>query len=341
MRFKSFFGFVLLSLGVSIAASGQDSSVPEAPPATPQGGDFSSNPSPQKLPTGVILVKGAVSVASDSSTPVPEGGTVTEKVYTNGYFGFSYPVPTAWHQKYAGPPPSDSGYYVLTQLEPTKGFKGPNRGSILISAQDMFFPLVPANSALELVKFKKDKLGSNYKLERQPSGVTIAGRSFIRMDYMSPVAELHWYVLTTEIRCHTVEFVFTSRDTPMLESLIQGMGALQFLQQSPTATGEAASISPVCIKGYATGDNVLQRVEPIFSVRKSNPVPVRITIDKYGKVKHIHVINGFPEHNKAIIDALLQWEFRPYKVNGQPVEIETGIMFGMAPPLQRKVSVSD
>lgn len=339
MSFKSFFCFMLLGLCVSTAASGQDSGVSDSP-EIPQGGDFSSNPNPQRLPTDIILVKGAVPDATDSSTPVPEGGIITEKIYTNGYFGFSYPLPADWHQKYAGPPPSDSGYYVLTQLEPTKAFKGPNRGSILISAQDMFFTLEPATGALELVKLKKEKLGINYKLERQPAMVTIASRSFIRMDYMSPVAELHWYVLTTEIRCHTVEFMFTSRDTAMLESLVRGLEALQSLQL-PAATGEPASISPVCIKDYATGDNVLRRVEPVFSVRKSNPVPARITIDRYGKIKHIHVINGFPEQNKAIIDALLQWEFRPYKVNGQPVEIETGIVFGLAPSQQRKVSTSE
>ncbi len=330
MRLKSFFGFLVFGLCVCVAASGQNSGDPDAP-QTSQGGDFSSNPTPQKVPTGVVLVKGAVPGTSDSSTPVPEGGTVSEKIYTNSYFGFSYTLPADWNQKYAGPSPSDSGYYVLAQIEPTKAFKGPNRGSILISAQDLFFTLAPASNAVELVKFKKERLGVNYKLERQPTVVTMAGRSFIRMDYMSPVAELHWYVLTTEIRCHTIEFMLTSRDTEMLEGLLRGMDALQSLQQSSPATGEGAGINPVCIKDYATGDSVLQRVEPVFANRKYNPVPVRITIDKYGKVKHIHVINGFPEQNKAIIDALLQWEFRPHKVNGQPVEVETGIMFGMSP----------
>jgi len=122
----------------------------------------------------------------------------------------------------------------------------------------------------------------------------------------------------------------------MLESLVQGMDKMQSLEQ-------ASSGYPVCVKGYASGDNILQRVEPVFSAHKFNPVPVRITIDRYGKVKHVHVISAFPEQTKAIIDALLQWEFRPYKVNGQPVEVETGIMFGMqTQPLRRTSSkVSD
>ena len=81
----------------------------------------------------------------------------------------------------------------------------------------------------------------------------------------------------------------------------------------------------------AAGDNVLQRIEPVMADRKFNPIPVRIIIDRYGKVKHVHVISAFPEQAKVITDALLQWEFKPYKQNGKPVEVETGIMFGNAP----------
>src|ERR1700756_1003705 len=159
------------------AQSTDDSNDQPQEPA--QGGDFSLNPQPEKLPKNVILVKGAVPSASDSSTPVPEGGSINEKVYVNRYFGFSYPLPADWRQKYSGPPPSDSGYYVLAQVEPTKTFKGPNHGTILISAQDMFFTLAPAHNMPELVKFKKDRLGADYKLERQPEAVKIAGRPFL------------------------------------------------------------------------------------------------------------------------------------------------------------------
>ena len=337
MRHKFLFGLFLFSL-LYLPASAQTGGAADQP-EIPQGGDFSINPNPQKVPSG-ILVKGAMPDASDSSTPIPEGGTVTEKVYNNSYFGFSYPLPADWRQKFAGPPPSDSGYYVLAQIEPAKSFTGPNRGSILISAQDLFFGLSPARNVIDLVEYKKSRLSSDYKLERQPDVVKIAGRPFIRMDYMSPVAELHWYVLTTENRCHTVEFMLTSRDTAMLESLVQGMDKMQTLDQA--STNAAGSSSPVCVRDYASGDNILQRVEPVFSAHKFNPVPVRITIDRYGKVKHVHVISAFPEQTRAIIDALLQWEFKPYKVNGQPVEVETGIMFGMpSQQLRRTSKVSD
>ncbi|MGH9568442.1 MAG: energy transducer TonB [Candidatus Angelobacter sp.] len=335
MRLKFIFS-LLFTLSLAIFAAAQENG-PKTPPA--QGGDFSSNPQPLKLPANTILLKGAAPAASDSTTPLPEDGNMAQNFYTNSYFGMSYPLPPGFTQKYAGPPPSDSGYYVLTEIEPSRQFKAAGAGTILISAQDLFFTRTPARSTLELIDFKKSKLGADYKVEHGPAEVKIANHSFVRMDYMSPVAELHWYTLATEIRCHYVEFLFTSRDAELLESLVRGMDKLTLPENAGPAAGKGGDSVPVCLKDYASGDNVLHRVEPVFSERRFNPIPVRITIDKYGKVKHIHVISAFPGQAKAITDAVIEWEFRPYRQNGQPVEVETGILFG-GPPVQRRTRSS-
>ena len=138
--------------------------------APKNGGDFSDNMQPgTKVPTGVILVKGAWSSASDSVTPVPEGGRVTNNVFSDQYFGMTYALPPGLDEKYKGPPPSDSGRYVLAQIRPADTFKGPARGSILITAQDMFFTPLPANNALELVNYSKDHLQADYKVELPPT----------------------------------------------------------------------------------------------------------------------------------------------------------------------------
>jgi len=303
----------------------------EAYGAPQSGGDFANNPHAKKLPTGVILVKGAWSSASDSATPVPESGAVANSVYTSPYFGLMYAFPKDWTEKYSGPPPSDSGYYVLAQIRPAAAFKGTTGGSILIAAQDLFFTLSPAENALELINFSKDNVGADYKVEQPPTLVRIADRSFVRFDYGSPVAELHWHVLATQIRCHAVEFVFTSRDTELMQSLIQEMNKMTLPAEAGPISGRGGNDVPVCIKDYAQDQNVMERVDPVFVERRFNPVPVRIIIDKEGKVKHIHFLSAFPDQAKAITDALFQWRFRPYLREGKPVEVETGIMFGRAP----------
>jgi hypothetical protein len=314
---------VLLGFSISLLARAQG--------APQSGGDFSDNPQAKKLPTDVILVKGAWSSASDSVTPLPEGGKLANSVYTNRYFGLTYPLSPDWTEKYSGPPPSDSGNYVLAQIRPADTFKGTSRGSILIAAQDLFFTLTPVRNALELIYYNKDSLNADYKVEQPPTPVTIANHSFVRFDYGSPVAEIHWHVLATQIRCHMVQFVFTSRDTKLMESLIQEMNTMKLPAEAGLISGTGGGDVPVCVKDYASGQEVIERVDPVFSERRFNPVPVRIIIDKEGKVKHIHFLSAFPDQVQAITDALFQWRFRPHLRDGKPVEVETGIMFGRAP----------
>src|SRR5437764_3844572 len=154
---------------------------------------------PKVLPSGTLLVKGAWSSASDSTTPVPEGGKISSGAYNNQYFGLAYPISSDWYQKFEGPPPSDSGLYVLAQLRPSDTFKGPAKGLILITAQDLFFTPAAAGNALELINFTRHHLRDEQKPEHQPAEIKIAGRTFARFDYLSPAIPLHTYIVATEI----------------------------------------------------------------------------------------------------------------------------------------------
>ncbi len=322
-------GVLHLLLGFALLGWGQN---PKSQNPPQNGGDFSNDTQPvTKVPTGVILVKGAWSSASDSVTPVPEDGSVSNNIFRDPYFGMTYPLPKDWMEKYKGPPPSDSGRYVLAQISPADTFKGPARGSILLTAEDMFFTALPAANALELVNYSKDNLQADYKLELPPTPTMIDGRPFTFFAYWSPVAELHWYVLATEIRCHTVEVVLSSRDTNLLKSLMLDLNKMELPAEAGPTAGTGGGDFPVCVKNYARGENVIARVDPVFTEHRFNAVPVRIIIDKEGKVKQVHLLSAFPDQAKAITDAFKQWKFKPYLQNRKPVEVETGIMFGRAP----------
>jgi len=325
------FSYCLLILALSLTLPDWSQGVGQQS-APRSGGDFSdSKPPLTKVPPGVILIKGAWSSASDSVTPVPEGGTVTNDVFHDPYFGMTYDLPPGWTEKYKGPPPSDSGRYVLAQLSPADTFQGPARGSILITAQDMFFTAARASNAAELLNSMKDTLQPDYIVEMPPTPTKIADRSFTVFAYWSPVAQLHWYVLATEIRCHVVQIVLTSRDTKLLDGLMGNMKRMTLIEDAGPAAGAGESAVPVCIKDYARAENMIARVDPVFIQPRFNPVPVRIIIDREGKIKHIHFLSAFTDQAKAITDALVQWRFKQYRRDGHPVEVETGILFGHAP----------
>ena len=250
------------------------------------------------LPTGVILIPGAVPSASDSRTPLPESGDIRKNVYDNPYFGMKYAFPEAWKEEFKGPPPSDSGAYVLANLATSKA-------SILITAQDDFFALKPPS---------KVELPSYYKFDSEPADVKIGNATFSTYSYSSPVAGLHWYVYATESRCHMVQFVFTSQDTKLLDSLVENLKAIDL---------RTADDTPRCVANYVRPENVVFKVDPVLNDTKFNPIPARIIIGKNGKVRHVHLLSAFASQAQVVTDALMQWRFKPAEA-----EIETGVLFG-------------
>jgi len=256
------------------------------------------------------------SAATDltSGYPVPEDGRVKNGVYTNEYFGLRYPLPTNWTEDLSGPEPSVSGYYSLAALKPA----GILDATILIAAQDNFFSPEPAASAKEFLAQMKQHLDSSLSAPAAPSELKIAGRTFARLDYEG--AGLHHAVVVTELRCHSVIFSLTSNRLQQIEILAASLNKISF-----AAAGDARW--PVCVKDYAVPTNILDRVNPELTGPRYASVPVRLIVGANGKVAHVHTIAGFPEQKKSVAAALAQWEFRSYLVNGNAVEVETGLLF--------------
>jgi protein TonB len=66
-------------------------------------------------------------------------------------------------------------------------------------------------------------------------------------------------------------------------------------------------------------------------------VVLQATIGKDGLMENVRVVNGPPLLQQAALDAVRQWTYKPYLLNGEPVEVETtvNVVFAIpAPPQQ-------
>ena len=52
---------------------------------------------------------------------------------------------------------------------------------------------------------------------------------------------------------------------------------------------------------------------------------LRAVISREGTIENLQVVSGHPMLVQAAIDAVRQWRYRPYVLNGEPVEVETQV----------------
>lgn len=76
--------------------------------------------------------------------------------------------------------------------------------------------------------------------------------------------------------------------------------------------------------------NLLTNVRPVYppEAKKAGvegEVVLRATIGKDGTVENLRVVSGPKELQKSSLDAVRQWTYKPYLLNGDPVDVETTI----------------
>jgi protein TonB len=92
----------------------------------------------------------------------------------------------------------------------------------------------------------------------------------------------------------------------------------------PAVTG------PVPVSTGVEAALLLRKTLPVYpaiprTVGIQGTVILQATISKTGTIENLRVIGGPPMLQQAAIDAVKTWVYRPYLLDGQPVEVETTV----------------
>jgi len=79
-----------------------------------------------------------------------------------------------------------------------------------------------------------------------------------------------------------------------------------------------------------TQGSLIHRIEPAYPTlamraRISGPVVLHAIISKEGEIKELSLVSGHPLLAPAAIEVVRQWRYRPFLLNGEPIEVETTI----------------
>jgi TonB family protein len=106
-------------------------------------------------------------------------------------------------------------------------------------------------------------------------------------------------------------------------------------------SGEAGAPKPLLqalniSQGVSRG-LLFKKVQPIYprnalSMRVEGSVELMATVSKAGDITHVKVMSGDSQLAKAATDAVKQWKYKPYLLNGEPVEIQTQVTINFKLP---------
>jgi TonB family protein len=120
-----------------------------------------------------------------------------------------------------------------------------------------------------------------------------------------------------------------SEDQSAISNLVQSVPVAVPKVAAPQAT---LRVSQGVTQGLLT-----KRVQPAYppqalQMHIQGAVQLMATISKEGKIKSVQILSGDPILARAAADAVSQWRYKPYFLNGEPVEIQTQIMVNFKLP---------
>jgi protein TonB len=112
--------------------------------------------------------------------------------------------------------------------------------------------------------------------------------------------------------------------------------ALAVIGNAPVAVPKASSQVLKVSQGVSEG-LILKKVQPRYpsqalQMRMEGSVQLQATIGKDGSISNLKIMSGDALLARSAQDAVKQWKYKPYYLNGEPVEIQTQITINFKLP---------
>jgi len=102
------------------------------------------------------------------------------------------------------------------------------------------------------------------------------------------------------------------------------------LSSTPVAVPKIATPQRIRVSSGVSTGMLVRRVQPTYpplarQARIQGVVVLQAQISKDGSIQNLQLISGHPMLAPAAIEAVKQWKYKPYLLNGEPVEVETQV----------------
>ena len=108
-------------------------------------------------------------------------------------------------------------------------------------------------------------------------------------------------------------------------------GVIGGMINSTSAIPKVATPQRVRVSQGVSAGNLIKRVQPNYpplarQARIRGQVVLQAEISKEGTIQNLQLISGHPMLAPAAIEAVKQWRYKPYLLNGEPVAVDTQVV---------------
>ena len=109
--------------------------------------------------------------------------------------------------------------------------------------------------------------------------------------------------------------------------------ALALRMDVDSPKGENGRPIRVHVKAEIMQNEILKKVPPVYPAQAKEsgdtldgPVLLAVVIGKDGKPENIRVSKSLRgDYDQSALDAVRQWQWKPYLLNGEPIEVDTTV----------------
>jgi protein TonB len=102
------------------------------------------------------------------------------------------------------------------------------------------------------------------------------------------------------------------------------------VQSAPVAVPKVATPKRIPVSSGVVSGLLVHKVQPAYpplakQARISGSVILQAVIGKDGSIQNLKAVSGHPMLIQSALDAVRQWKYKPYILNGEPVEVDTQV----------------
>jgi TonB family protein len=283
-------------------------------------------------------------VKATSRPAPPPLGTFRDGNYANEYFGLFYPLSRDWvretdlMRKNYSAEGQPVGIYVLLAAVHIPEHTAPPEAdsSLVLSALER-----SAGSGTQTCDTYLTNVATQLQSRKEAqqkgslSEFTVAGHDFRRADFEFHTDPRHHAIICTHAKDYLLQWNIAGLFKNAVEGTVSTLNSLTASQpQSPApemAGGKQLADKPAArVSSGITQGLVLKKVPPLYPeqarrARIQGSVHMSVVISKTGDVVDVEVIDGPIELVVSAVNAVRQWKYRPYVLQGEPVAVDTVI----------------